>query len=760
MKDIRRTLLAAFRIEYQEHLEYIRNALVKIEEGGPAWDQAELDEVFRRAHSLKGAARAVDLRPIESVAHRLETLLGSLRTGSVKLDGAAINVVHQAINAVEDWVAGLTDTAVPAEPTEVLAALDAYLATLAPPTEPASSPASDRARGWDRSRPAPTPFDMAVPAPIAKAPPPPPPPEDLAPQRLSGIEDTVRISTGDLDRLLRSAGQLLTEGHGHEAVSRRMRVMETQIADLDRQWKVLRKAFPVDAGHRGAEQLDAFSQLLRSLAKEARSTRIQQTRGGWTLRQLASSLQKDVTTARMVPAEAIFGGFRKMLRDLARDEGKEVDFRITGLDVRADRMVLQTLKDPVMHMLRNSVFHGVEARDERKLKGKDPVGRVILKFAVSGNRLELTIDDDGRGINHQRILQVAAENGFISPEEAETASHHDIVRHIFRPGFSTAGQVTDLAGRGMGMSVVYQAVAKLNGSMDIPHKQGPGASFRLLVPLSIVTHRLMLVSIKDRIFALPTEGIARLCRFRVDQIKTVEGRPMVAIDGRQVFLVPLAELLGLPDHSVATHGGVMPVIVLRSGDARVAVAVDSFLSIRDGLIQDLGFPLPEGSKVAGGTLMEDGSVVVVISPFHLVESCRSPDRSHALSTVERAPAKRIPTILVVDDSFTTRTLEKSILVAHGYTVHVAVDGLEALTILRAQQIDLVVADVQMPRLDGFGLLKEVKKDRILGKTPVILVTSLESREDRERGLGLGASAYVVKRKFDQKELLETIEQLL
>lgn len=751
MKDIRRTLLAAFRIEYQEHLEYIRGALARIEEGGPAWDQPELDEVFRRAHSLKGAARAVDLRPIEVVAHRLETLFGRLRTGSVTLDGIAIAVVHQALNAVEDWVSGLSDTTAPAEPVEALAALDAYLGSLPPAGETVSPPVASRTRA------AATPFDAAVPAPRPALP---PIAEEPPPPRLPSVEDTVRISTADLDRLLRSAGQLLTEGHGHESVSRRMRVIETQIAELDRQWKVLRKAFPVDAGHRGAEQLDVFSHLLRSLAKEARATRILQTRGGWTLRQLAASLQEDVTTARMVPAEPIFGGFRKMLRDLARDEGKEVDFRIIGLDVRADRMVLQTLKDPVMHMLRNSVYHGIEMRDERKLKGKDPVGRVSLKFAVTGNRLELTIEDDGRGIDHQRILQVAAEHGFLSPEEAETASHHDIVRHIFRPGFSTAGQVTDLAGRGMGMSVVYQAVAKLNGSLDIPHKQGPGATFRLLVPLSIATHRLLLVSVKDRTFALPTDGIARLCRFRVDQVKTVEGRPMVAIDGRQVFLVPLAELLNLPDQTVATRGGVMPVIVLRSGDARVAVAVDNFLSIRDGLIQDLGFPLSEGSKVAGGTLMEDGSVVVVVSPFHLVESCRSPERAHTLSTVERAPAKRVPTILVVDDSFTTRTLEKSILVAHGYTVHVAVDGLEALTILRAQHIDVVVADVQMPRLDGFGLLKEVKKDRTLGRTPVILVTSLESREDRERGLGLGASAYVVKRKFDQKELLETIEQLL
>lgn len=735
MNDLRRRLLAAFRIEHQDHLEYIRGALARAEESSVPWDQAELDEVFRRAHSLKGAARAVDLRPIEMLAHRLETLFGRVRGRAMPVDAATIQVVHEALNAVEDWFAGLTDTSVPPEPTEALAALDRHLDAV-PEIAGAAL------------------FDAAVPAP-----PPPPLAEEPSP-RLGTMDDMVRISTGELDRLLRSAGQLLTEGHGHDSISRRLRGIEGQIADLDRQWKLLRKAFPADAGHRGADQIDAFSQTLRALAKEARATRMQQTRGGWTLRQLAGSLQQDVATARMVPAEAVFGGFRKMLRDLARDEGKEVDFRVSGLEVRADRMVLQTLKDPVMHMLRNALFHGIEPVDQRALKGKDPVGRVSLRFALSGGRLELTIDDDGRGIDFRRIREVAAEHGFISAEEAEAADHRDIVRHIFRPGFSTAGQVTDLAGRGMGMSVVYQAVARLNGSLDIPHKPGPGTCFRLQVPLSIATHRLMLVSVKDSIFALPTDGIARLCRFRLDQVTSVEGRPTVAIDGRQVHLVPLAELLDLPDPAVATHGGVMPVIVLKSGDARVAVAVDGFLTIRNGLIQDLGFHLAEGGKVAGGTLMEDGSVVVVLSPFQLVESCRSPERAHALATVERAPQREVPTILVVDDSFTTRTLEKSILVAHGYSVQVAVDGLEALNILRTQTIDLVVADVQMPRLDGFGLLKECKKDKALARIPLILVTSLESREDRERGLGLGASAYVVKRKFDQKELLETIEQLI
>ncbi len=751
MRDIRRTLLAAFQIEHRDHLEYIRNALARFEEGGASWERPEFDEVFRRAHSLKGAARAVDLRPIEVLAHRLETLFNRLRADDRMPDAAAVAVVHQVLNAIEDWVAALGDNESPPPPVEALDAIDVHLANM--PEEDAAPGAGAPSATAPVAEPAAPPAEM--PPPATEAPPEPPPSRGAG---VAALDDTVRIDTNDLDRLLRSAGQLLTEGHGHDMVSRRLRGLEAQIADLEKQWKRLRKSLP-RAGH-GGDGFDGFGQALRALAKEARGTRILQSRGGWTLRQLAGTLQEEVTAARMIPAETVFGGFRKMMRDLARDEGKEVDFRVVGLDVRADRMVLQTLKDPVMHMLRNALFHGMETPEERAAAGKERTGRIALRFAIRGGRLLLTIDDDGRGIDRRKIIEVAVAGGFVSAEDAASASDHEVVRHIFRPGFSTAGRVTDLAGRGMGMSVVYEAVAKLNGSLDVPHKEGPGTTFQLLVPLSVATHRLLLVEVQGRTIAVPTDGIERLSRFRLDQVRTVEGRPVVQVEGRQLNLIGMAELLDLPDTAIATHGGTMPVMVLRSGDARIAVAVDAFRTIRDGLIQDLGFPLPAGSKIAGGTLMEDGSVVVVVSPFQLVESCRHPDHGRSLATVERAPAVKVPSILVVDDSFTTRTLEKSILAAQGYQVFVAVDGLEALAVLRAQAIDLVVADVQMPRLDGFGLLKEMKKDKTFSRIPVIMVTSLESREDRERGLSLGAAAYVVKRKFDQRELLETIEQLL
>ena len=312
----------------------------------------------------------------------------------------------------------------------------------------------------------------------------------------------------------------------------------------------------------------------------------------------------------------------------------------------------------------------------------------------------------------------------------------------------------------MGLSVVRETVTMMNGTVDVRPRSPHGTAFRLSLPLSVSTQRLFLVGCQGHVYALPTEGIDRLHRIAAEAVGTVEGKSVVSVGGRQIPLLSLAHLLGLGETAVKVSRNVVPLVLLKHGERRVAVAVDEFLSIRDALVKDIGVPASVGTMVAGGMLLEDGSVALVLNPFEIVETFRKSGSARVLTTVEKPPEKRVPVILVVDDSLTTRTLEKSILEAHGYVVRLAVDGIEGLGKLRAEQIDLVISDIQMPRLDGFGLLQAVKADPALKSVPVILVSSLEAREDRERGLALGADAYVVKRKFDQKELLETIGQIL
>jgi len=308
--------------------------------------------------------------------------------------------------------------------------------------------------------------------------------------------------------------------------------------------------------------------------------------------------------------------------------------------------------------------------------------------------------------------------------------------------------------------VVYETVHRLEGDVNLRSKETPGAAFLLSVPLSVSTSHLLLLAAAGQTFGIPTHGIDRLYRLPLDRVETKEGKPVVNLCGQAIPLYGLAQLLKIGEAVPAQPGVMLPVMVLKSGGKRFAVWVDEFLAERDALIQDLGMPVPPTGNISGAALLREGTAFVVLNPAGLVASC-TPSAAGPAPRLAQAQAQTVAAgILVVDDSITSRSLEKSILEAHGYRVRVAVDGQEALEMLRVEKADLIITDIQMPRLDGFGLVEALKADRRFKDIPVIIVSSLERPEDQERGLLLGADAYVVKRKFDQTELLEAIRQMI
>jgi two-component system chemotaxis sensor kinase CheA len=498
----------------------------------------------------------------------------------------------------------------------------------------------------------------------------------------------------------------------------------------------------------------------RSLSKQTSAVRRLQQRSAWTMNLLSKQLRQDVWQARMTPAETLFEGSGKMVRDLARDASKEIEFRATSTGVHADRAVLETLKDPVMHVLRNAVSHGIESPQERTAKGKSPVGLVTCRVATEGRRLAITIEDDGRGVDFGRVAEVAVRQGMISEPEAARSSSQELARILFRAGFSTSRSVTELSGRGMGLSVMYEAVRRLRGDVDLQPGRVCGTTLHLSVPLSISAHKLLLVKSGGQLFAIPIHEIERLHQVGRKTVETVEGNPVVTIDGHAVPLFSLPHLLNMDDSPTGGESEWLRIVVVRFQSKRVAIAVDAFLRECDAVIQELGPAAGRSGKISGGILLEGGQVAFVLNPTELLDASAHQEASSFLKPAAPDQEKAVVSILVVDDSMTTRTLEKSILEAHGYRVRVAVDGVEAMEQLRSEKADLVIADVQMPRMDGFELLEAIRKDPHLKATPVIVVTSLDRREDRERGLGLGADAYIVKQKFDQEELLAAIRQIV
>ena len=596
--------------------------------------------------------------------------------------------------------------------------------------------------------------------------------------------ETVRIASRSFDGLLRSAGGLISESLRQNQVAENLYGFARQLAVMEKETEIVlrgtaasfrRNLASREFSRAGAERdfarvsscLQSVRRETQSLARQVGAVRRLQQHSTRTVRRLGIQLQQDVWQARMLPVEGLLEGYRKMVRDLARDDSKEIEFRVVSTGVHADRRVLDALKDPLMHVLRNTVSHGIEAPAERLAKAKPSTGLVTLRIEAEGQRLTITVEDDGKGVDLKRVAEVVVKEGIWSEAQASKLSPQELSRLLFRPGFSTSRSVTTLAGRGMGLSVVYEAVRRLHGDVDLQPADGGGTRIRVSVPLSIATHRLLLVSCGEQRFAIPIHAIERLHRLRPGSIGIVEGKPVVipdaVIDKHPVPLFSVHHLMNLDSSrapATATSAKTLEVMILRSRGKRVAIAVDAFLRETDAVILDLGPASPPNGKVSGGILLEDGSIAFVLNVTELLENPVHQELKSLLPARESGREKSAISILVVDDSLTTRTLEKSILEAHGYKVLIAVDGLDALEKMRIQIPDLVISDIQMPRLDGFGLLQALKKDPRLERIPVIMVTSLDRPEDQERGLSLGAGAYIVKRKFDQAELLSAIRQVL
>lgn len=729
MTDIRQRLLAAFELEHKEHLAAIRDALRLAENQGA--ERLDLSEIHRRAHSLKGAARAVDLPEVEAVAHRLESLFLMIQKGERRLEPDLFRLIRHALDAIEDSVAVVTRSDGPVDAGSgtdaVLSQLDRMLLSGTTPPSPAAAFPRTAARRASETPPLPT----------------------TPPPRL------VRINAASLEQLLDTASALLPEVEEQATLNHDLRLLGRDTGALEQAWRRLRQILPDTTDPRLAESLSLFERRMKAVTSNSRAVRRRQDRALWNLRRWGNGLHDGVRRLRMVPAESQFAGLGRMARDLARTQGKEVEADLIGLEVEADRIVLQRLKDPVLHLLRNAVSHGIESPEERLNAGKRAAGRVRLETAVVNGRLRVVIEDDGRGIDMAGIAREAAARGLMSPEAtAADVPADQLTGLLAEPGFSTALAVTEISGRGMGVTIARREVLHLQGQLTITPRPGGGTVVTVEVPVSLSSQRLLFVSVDGHTLALPAADVVRVMRVKATELLPVGGSPVLRLEDEDVAVVPLAVLLSLPLPSPTDR---VVLAVARVGGRRVALAVDEVLVTRDAVVSGIDEVGLDPLRFLGTVLLENGTPALVLNVGSLP---LSPQGLSSLPLSAPTAMTRQSHILVVDDSITTRTLEKSILEAHGYRVTLCVDGREALETLHTQTVDLIVSDVEMPRMDGFTLVQAVKSDPVLSEIPVILVTSRASDEDRQRGLLLGADAYIVKTRFDQDELLDGIRRLI
>jgi two-component system chemotaxis sensor kinase CheA len=549
-------------------------------------------------------------------------------------------------------------------------------------------------------------------------------PEPAAPAPRAIPDAAVRMPTEKLDELLRRGEDLL-------AVKL---AADDSVADAEALTEEIRRC-------RARLEPSAAGEL-RALEGGGRAMVARLQRDRRRIAAAVDAVLEETRRARMTPASTVLALVPIMVRDLAHAAGKECAGVVRGGDLEVDRRVLEAIKDPLIHLVRNAVGHGIERPEERAAAGKAARGRVTVTVgSLEGGRVEIVVEDDGRGVDVESVRAAAQRAGALEADGDEPLTGEAALRLVQRSGVSTSFVVTDVSGRGLGLAIVKEQVERLGGTVEMDSRPGEGVRVRLEVPATIATFRGLPVRAGGQVYLLPVGAVEHVLHpDAVDPAMDVAG---------------LADLLG----GAAVAGEAQACAVVRSGDGVAGLLVDEVLGDREVLVKELAPPLVHLRHVAGAGLMEADELALILRPADLVAGARAARGRSAARLEEPGEPEREATVLVVDDAVTTRTMERSLLELAGYRVEVAVDGLDAWTMLTGGDFDLVVSDVDMPRMDGFELTRRIRADARLAHLPVVLVTALEGREDMERGLEAGANAYVVKSSFERSNLLETIRRL-
>ncbi len=805
-KEFMRQLRATFMVEAREHAQALSNGVLQLEQAGDSPSgqagQAQiLESIFRAAHSLKGAARAVELVAIESLCQSLEDVFSAMRRGVVDVSGGTLDVLLRALDAVGVLLDAL-DESRPAKASPDLPALRRQLRQLLA----VSSGVTPGTPGMAAATVATSPNVIAVAAATAMEATPaaiPPQPAHQTPSPLSQAplplpssqppsstpvlshplpaDETVRVLISNLELQLIETEELLVS---KLAASERVNALRETgqwftewrkvWAGAERHALALRKSAAPGAGELLAFcdwSNDAVRTLEARIGDIRRAARQEQDTVGKSVDHLLAGARQLL----LLPFATISASFPRMVRELSRSQGTEADLVITGEQTQVDKHILEEIKDPLLHMLRNAVAHAIELPAARRAAGKNP--RATVRLSVTrgdAQRVHIVLADDGRGIDTARVRQSAVERGLLSAEQAASLDEAGALALVFRSEVTTGAAVTPLSGRGLGLAIAHEHVQRLGGELRVRSKLGEGTTFELVLPAVRATFRGVLCEAGGHVLVVPVNAIELVGRVKRTEVRSVEGRQTVVLGGKAVALVQLGEVLGLAPAgghtavpaSMSTNTRPVDleyvhIMLINSGDESIALAVDAIIEEQEVLQKPLRKPLVRVRNIAAAAVLGSGRVVPILNVADLMKSARNARAGGVIGNAPRPPAAALRrSVLVAEDSITSRMLLKTILEAAGYVVTTAVDGLEAFALLRSEPFDLLVSDVEMPRLDGFGLTARVRADSKLADMPVVLVTALARREDRERGIDAGANAYIVKGSFDQNNLVETVRRLI
>lgn len=753
MKDA--SMLELFRLEAEAQTQVLVQGLMALERNPTQADQ--LEACMRAAHSLKGAARIVGLDAGVQVAHVMEDCLVGAQEGRLLLSSGHID----ALLAGTDILLHIAD-AQPERAEQAQQGVPAMVERLqalvsgkapAPPAAPVSAPVPEPVE-----HPAPV-VEPPAPAPAATA--------ERAPRRRSSDSDeagerVLRVTAERLNQLLDYSSKSLVE-------SQRLKPL---LDSLQRLKRVQASASRVLDGARDAAStanLDAEAQAYladaRRLVGECQQLLSEQIAElddfSFKAGQRAQSLYDTALSCRMRPFSDVLSGQARMVRDLGRSLGKTVRLDVQGATTQVDRDVLEKLEAPLTHLLRNAVDHGIESADVRARNGKPEEGTIQLLARHHAGMLVLELQDDGGGVDLDRLRTAIVRRQLSTEETVARLTEEELLSFLFLPGFSMREQVTEVSGRGVGLDAVQHMVRQLRGGIRMEQVRGQGTRFHLEVPLTLSVVRSLVVTIGGEAYAFPLAHIERMRRLAPDEIVQLEGRQQFWHEGRHVGLVSASQLLQRPDGEATADE--IPVVVIRDRESAYGVAVEKFIGERTLVVVPLDARLGKVQDVSAGALLDDGTPVLILD---VEDMLRSVEKLLATGRLERidptgrltGPARK--RVLVVDDSLTVRELERKLLLGRGYDVAVAVDGMDGWNALRSEHFDLVITDIDMPRMDGIELVTLIRRDTRLQSLPVMVVSYKDREEDRRRGLDAGADYYLAKASFHDEALLDAVVDLI
>lgn len=743
------SLLELFKLEAEAQTQVLSSGLMVLERNPRQADQ--LEACMRAAHSLKGAARIVGIEAGVRIAHVMEDCLVGAQEGRLQLQSEHVDALLQGSDlllrlgsaAGADWA-----------DKDGRAQIDALVERLqALASGQRVAPREPGARY--------EPVAESVVLPTVAA----PEEEHLASAPATGEsrDRVLRVSAERLDHLLDISSKSLVEFQRikplGDALQRLKRLQASAARTLD--------------GVREAVQDDAMDAPSRAMLAEARQLlgECQQMLArhmadldefGWQGGQRAQLMYDAALASRMRPFADVLVGQARMLRDLGRSLGKQVRLDIEGENTQVDRDVLEKLEAPLTHLLRNAVDHGIESPAQRIARGKPEEGRILLSARHHAGMLVLELRDDGAGVDLERLRAAVIERGFANAETGARLSEEELLAFLFLPGFSMRGQVTEVSGRGVGLDAVQHMVRQLRGGVRMEQRQGEGTRFHLEVPLTLSVVRSLVVEIGGEAYAFPLAHIERMTRVPAEALVQLEGRQHFWHEERHVGLVAASQILQRPEGDAGGDG--LAVVLVREREALYGIVVDRFIGERTLVVMPLDPRLGKVQDVSAGALLDDGTPVLILDVEDMLKSVGKLLGSGRLERVgglaRQGAGHRRKRVLVVDDSLTVRELERKLLLGRGYEVAVAVDGMDGWNALRSEAFDLLITDIDMPRMDGIELVTLVRRDSRLQSLPVMVVSYKDREEDRRRGLDAGADYYLAKASFHDEALLDAVVVLI